>query len=212
MKNDNITPAYIFLKRTVDIICAAVGCVMLIPTTVFLFFANLIAGDGSSVFYTQDRIGLNGKPFKIFKYRSMVNNAEQKLSEYLAENEEARKEYDEFKKLKNDPRITKVGNFIRKTSIDEFPQFINVLKGDMTLVGPRPYLTSEAEAMGEDYEHIIKAKPGLTGPWQVAGRNEIPFDKRLVLDREYVKKITLKKDAWYFFSTFSKLFSKKGAM
>ena len=103
----------------------------------------------------------------MYKYRSMVIGADEKLSTYLKENEEARKEYSKYKKLKNDPRITKVGKFIRKTSIDEFPQFINVLLGQMSLVGPRPYLPREQEDMGNYYKYIIQCKPGITGYWQV---------------------------------------------
>ena len=128
------------LKRTIDIIAGILGVIALLPLTLIIYIANLACKDKGPIFYTQERYGKNGKIFKLYKYRSMVVGADEKLKEYLEENEEARKEYKEYKKLKDDPRITKVGKFIRKTSFDEFPQFINVLKGDMSLVGPRTIL------------------------------------------------------------------------
>ncbi len=121
-------------KRIVDIIGSAFGVIALLPLTLIIWIANLVTGDKGPLFYSQERIGKNGKIFKMYKYRSMVVGAEEKLKQYLEENEEARKEYNKYKKLKQDPRITKIGNFIRKTSLDEFPQFINVLKGEMSLV------------------------------------------------------------------------------
>lgn len=141
---------------------------MIIPLTIGIYIANLIVKDNGPVFYCQNRIGKDGKLFKMYKFRSMVVGAEKKLEEYLEKNEEAKKEYAEYKKLKNDPRITRVGRFIRKTSIDEFPQFINVLKGEMSLVGPRPYLPGEKEEMHGFYKYITSCKLGLTGFWQVS--------------------------------------------
>ncbi len=141
----------------------------------------------------------------------MVVDADDKLSKYLAENEEARIEYKKYKKLKNDPRITIIGKFIRKSSIDEFPQFINVLKGEMSLVGPRPYLPREIEDMGESFEEIVKVKPGLTGLWQVNGRSETTFEDRLRIDKEYVQKRGMKLDIKIFIWTIGKVFVKEGA-
>ena len=138
-----------------------------IPLTIGIAIANLICKDNGPIFYSQYRMGKNGKLFKMYKYRSMVVGADEKLKKYLEENEEARKEYKKYKKLKHDARVTKVGEFIRKTSLDEFPQFINVLKGDMSLVGPRPYLEREKEDMNGYYKYITTFKPGLTGLWQV---------------------------------------------
>lgn len=166
-KNKFKTKIESIIKRTLDIIGGIVGVIALIPTTIVIYIANLIVKDKGPIFFTQERIGKNGKPFKMYKYRSMVLGADEKLKEYLQENEEARKEYKKYKKLKYDPRITKVGAFIRKTSIDELPQLINVLKGDMSLVGPRPYLPREKEDMKYYYPYIIQSKPGLTGFWQV---------------------------------------------
>ena len=121
----------------------------------------------------------------------MCMNADKMLEKYLAENEEARIEYKKYKKLKDDPRVTKMGKFLRKTSLDEFPQFINVLKGDISLVGPRAYLPREKSDMGEKYDTIIGVKPGLTGLWQVNGRNQTTFEDRLNIDIEYSHKFNL---------------------
>ena len=152
------------VKRVIDICGGLIGTIALIPLTIIIYIARIVLHENDGpIFYDQLRIGKNGKVFKMYKYRSMVIGADEKLKKYLEENEEARLEYKKYKKLKNDPRITKVGNFIRKTSLDEFPQFINVLKGDMSLVGPRPYLPREKEDMGEYYTYIINARPGITG-------------------------------------------------
>ena len=163
---------YKVVKRLIDILGGLVGCVLLIPITVAIYIARkILKEDDGPIFYEQLRIGKNGKEFRLYKFRSMVMNADEKLEKYLDENEEARLEFEKYKKLKKDPRITKLGNFLRKSSIDEFPQFINVLKGDMSLVGPRPYLHREIKDMGENYKKITSVKPGLTGYWQVNGRN-----------------------------------------
>ena len=121
----------------------------------------------------------------IYKFRSMVPNAEDVLEKMMEENPEIKKEYLENKKLEKDPRITNVGKFIRKLSIDEVPQVLNILKGDMSLVGPRPYLPREKKDTGEYYECIVSCKPGLTGLWQVSGRNDVSFNDRLILDKKY---------------------------
>ena len=204
---------YRLIKRIMDVIGGIVGCLFLIPITFVLYIANLISKDNKGpLFYEQLRIGKNGKQFRIYKYRSMVMNADEKLWEYLNNNPEAKEEYTKYKKLKNDPRITRIGKFIRKTSIDEFPQFINVLKGDMSLVGPRPYLHREIQDMGEGYNEIIKVKPGLTGPWQTAGRSSVTFEDRVSMDTEYVKTYSLINDAKFLFKTFAKLFNNGDAM
>lgn len=202
---------YKFIKRTIDILASIVGIILLLPMTIIIWIANILVKDKGPVFFKQERIGKDGEFFKIYKYRSMVVDADDKLSKYLAENEEARAEYKKYKKLKEDPRITKVGKFIRNTSIDEFPQFINVLKGQMTLVGPRPYLPREIKDMGESFDEIIKVKPGLTGLWQVNGRSETTFEDRLRIDKEYVQKRGMKLDTKIFIWTIGKVFIKEGA-
>ena len=159
--------SYACVKRGIDILGSLVGITCLAPITLIVYIANIIAKENGPIFYTQQRIGKDGKLFKMYKFRSMVVGADDILAKYLAENEEARREYRKYKKLKYDPRITKVGKFIRKVSIDEFPQFINILNGEMSLVGPRPYLPREQKDMGDAYDTIVTCKPGLTGYWQV---------------------------------------------
>ena len=204
---------YIIVKRIIDIIGAFVGCLFLLPLTLGIWIANLIAKDNGPVFYVQKRIGKDGKSFKMYKYRSMVVDADKKLKRYLLDNPEANEEFMEFRKLKDDPRITVVGKFIRKTSLDEFPQFINVLKGDMSLVGPRPYLPREKRAMGKYYKQIIKVKPALTGPWQVNGRSEISLEDRMKMDVEYIKNENLVNDIKYLIMTIFKILKRdEGAM
>lgn len=208
----NITSVEKIFKRTVDIIGSLFGIALLIPITIGIKIANIINKDYGSVFYVQNRIGKDGKLFKMYKYRSMVVDADKKLREYLLNNEEARKEYKKYKKLKHDPRITKVGNFIRKTSLDEFPQFINILKGDMSLVGPRPYLLREKKDMGEAYWQIVKCRPGLTGIWQVRGRSEVTFKERIEMDLEYCYKQSPSLDAKLVVKTVKKVVLKDGAL
>lgn len=201
---------YRIFKRFVDIIGALVGCIVLLPLTLGIWIANIIAKDNGPVFYVQKRIGKNGKVFKMYKYRSMVVNADKKLKRYLLDNPEANEEFLKYRKLKDDPRITPVGKFIRKTSIDEFPQFINVLKGEMSLVGPRPYLSREKRAMKKAYKEIIKVKPGLTGPWQVNGRSEISLEERLNIDIEYIQNESLINDTKYLIQTVLNILKKDG--
>lgn len=197
-------------KRTLDIIGGIVGVILLIPITIGVMIANKIAHDEGPVFFIQKRIGKNGKPFKMIKFRSMIVGADEALYKYLAENPEAREEYRINKKLKNDPRITKVGAFIRKTSLDEFPQFINILKGDMSLVGPRPYLPRERKDMGIYYKYIVARKPGLTGFWQVNGRNDVTFADRLYLDMKYYDKSSIWLDIKLLLKTVHKVIRKEG--
>ena len=177
---------YSFLKRTVDITASAAALLLLSPVFLVTSLAIRKDSDGPAMF-TQKRIGKDGKLFEIYKFRTMVPDADKKLFELLDKDEKAREEYKVNKKLKNDPRITKVGNFLRKTSIDELPQLINVLKGDMSLVGPRPYLPREKDDMGDYYNTIIESKPGITGLWQVSGRSNTTFEQRLEFDKEYTE-------------------------
>ena len=211
IKGKHIT--YRFVKRLIDILGGVVGTILLVPITLCVYLARkILKEDDGPLFYEQLRIGKNGKVFRMYKYRSMVVGADEKLFEYLEENEEARKEYKEYKKLKNDPRITRLGEFLRKTSIDEFPQFINVLKGDMSLVGPRPYLHREIKDMGDNYEMITSVKPGLTGYWQVNGRSKTDFETRIKMDIDYIRDRTLWGDAKFLIKTVLKIFIKEGAM
>lgn len=210
-KTDNLLIGKI-LKRLIDILGGIVGTIVLIPLTIGIAIANLICKDNGPIFYSQYRMGKNGKLFKMYKYRSMVVGADEKLKKYLEDNEEARKEYKKYKKLKHDPRVTKVGEFIRKTSLDEFPQFINVLKGDMSLVGPRPYLEREKEDMNGYYKYITTFKPGLTGLWQISGRSDVDFATRIDLDMQYYYNHSLKGDIKILFKTAMKLVKREGAL
>ena len=213
VKRQKQSIAFRITKRTIDIIAGLVGTILLIPITILVWFVRIIKKENNGpLFFEQLRIGKDGKQFRMYKYRSMCMNADETLKKYLEENEAARKEYKKYKKLKNDPRITKVGCFLRKTSLDEFPQFINVLKGDMSLVGPRPYLPREQKDMGEYYSSIIKVKPGITGPWQIRGRNKLDFEDRMNLDVEYVNNMSIKNDLKMVWKTVTKVVKKDGAI
>ena len=201
-----------FIKRIIDIIAGIIGVILLVPITIIIAIINFIYRENGPIFYTQERIGKDGKLFKMFKYRSMIVGADEILEQYLEQNEEAKKEYKINKKLKKDPRITKIGKFLRKTSLDEFPQFINVLKGEMSLVGPRPYLPKEKEDIGSYYPYIIAVKPGITGLWQVSGRNDLTFKERLELDLEYYKNINMKTYIQILIKTIKKVFKAEGAL
>ena len=200
------------VKRFIDILGGIFGSLALIPLTLIIFLANFVSGDRGPIFYSQERIGKNGKKFKMYKYRSMVIGADEKLKRYLEENEEARKEYIKYKKMKDDPRVTKIGKFIRKTSLDEFPQFINVLKGEMSLVGPRPYLEREKEDMTYFYKYIVSCKPGVTGLWQVSGRSDVSFDDRVRMDMEYFRRNCLRTDAKILGKTVENIVKREGAV
>ena len=201
------------LKRLLDILGGFCGLLILIPLTIGVWIANKLSKDNGPIFYTQEkRIGQGGKVFTMYKFRSMVVGADEKLKEYLAENEEAREEYKKYKKLKNDPRITKVGKILRKTSLDEFPQFINVLKGEMSLVGPRPYLLREKEEINGFFKYITSCKPGITGLWQTSGRSNTTFTDRLTMDMEYYYNHTLKMDIKLLYKTVRNVVKKEGAI
>ena len=193
------------------VIAGIVGLLILIPIALVIKIISVCNGDYDKIIFVQKRIGKNGKEFDFYKFRSMVPNADEILFKLMEENEEIKKEYQENKKLKNDPRITKVGKFIRRFSIDELPQLINVLKGDMTLIGNRPYLPREKEDMGKYFKDIVKTKPGITGYWQVSGRSDITFKKRLKLEQYYSNNAGLKMDLSIFFKTFKVVLFGKGA-
>ena len=200
-----------FLKRLLDIIAGIIGSILLIPLSVFVKVQFLRENDKGSIFFVQNRIGKDGKTIRIYKYRSMVENAESILME-LMRNDDIAQEYQKNKKLKDDPRITKIGKLLRKTSLDEFPQFINVLKGDMSLVGPRPYLAREIPDMGQFYNGIVKVKPGITGMWQVSGRSDLLFKERCRLDDYYVRNQSIWLDFTIIIKTIRALLSREGAI
>jgi len=189
---------YPFIKRCIDIIGGICISIFFLPVCVVTGIAIALDSRGPIFADTPERVGKNGKLFKLYKFRSMVVNAHT----MLRNDPKMKKLYDEYRhnsyKLKEDPRVTRVGKFIRKHSIDEIPQLINVLKGDMSLVGPRPYYPDELRDQQKKYPHtkdlvkvVLSAKPGVTGYWQVSGRSEVNFDKRIQMDADYVKKQSL---------------------
>lgn len=200
-------------KRMIDIIGAIVGIIFLIPTTIAVCLARKISKeDKGPVFYEQLRYGKNGKVFRLYKFRSMCIGADEKLKKYLEENEEIRKEFQKTHKLQNDPRITKIGNFLRKTSLDELPQVINILKGEMSFVGPRPVVEKEVEDYGKNKDKFLSVKPGLTGYWQVNGRSNTTYEERMEMELYYVDNCSLWLDIKIFFKTFITVFKKEGVV
>ena len=173
-------------KRSFDIAAALSAIVLLLPLFCLIALAIKL-WDRGPIFYRHRRVGLNGTPFDCLKFRSMVVNGDEVLSSYLAADGEAAREWEETRKLKRDPRITPLGASMRKTSIDELPQLLNILKGEMSLVGPRPIVTAEVPKYGVAIDHYLRTRPGLTGPWQVSGRNDVDYSTRVALDRGYVE-------------------------
>ena len=199
------------LKRVIDIGVSFLGILLLIPLTILVWIKTDKKERKKGLFFTQERIGRNGEKIIIYKYRSMVTGADQILEKMMKEDSQIKEEYGKNKKLKNDPRVTKIGEFLRKTSLDEFPQFINVFKGEMSFVGPRPYLPREKNDMGTYYEKIVKSKPGITGMWQTHGRSETDFEERLILDEYYFRNWSLWLDVVIIIKTIKNVIGKKGA-
>lgn len=160
---------WLFLKRIIDLVIGLVGTIFLLPITLIVWIMKKINKEDGPVFYTQLRVGKNGNHFKIYKYRTMVIGADKKLQEYLDSNPDAKKEWEETRKLENDPRITKTGKFLRETSLDELPQLINLLNGTMSLIGPRPIIDDEMCMYNDedDRKKFLSVKPGVTGYWAV---------------------------------------------
>lgn len=186
-------------------------CAILLLSPVFLLLALRVRKDGGPAFYYQERVGKNGKPFKCWKFRSMIVNSAEALEAHLAANPEAAEEYARDFKLKDDPRITPVGHFLRKSSLDEIPQFYNVLKGEMSLVGPRPIVEKETHYYEDKLSYYLTVKPGVTGLWQVSGRNDISYQQRVSLDVWYVENWSLWNDIVIFLETIYVVLARKGA-
>ena len=200
---------YLALKRLMDTLFGLVGLVLMVPLSLLIKLAYLLCGDTSSIFYRQNRVGQDGRKIRIWKFRSMVPNAEEELQRLLKE-DKYRREWEENQKFSEDPRITKVGRFLRKTSIDEFPQMINVFRGEMSLVGPRPLIDGELEAHG-GLKLYQKVKPGITGWWACNGRSNIDYRERLELEYYYVKNCSFYLDVLVIFRTIIAVLSKSGA-
>ena len=210
MKNKKIV--YRFIKRIIDIIGGLVGIVLLIPITIVLYLISIFSKENKGpIFYEQLRVGKNGKYFRIYKFRTMIIGADKILKKYLEENEEARIEFEKNQKLEYDPRITKLGKILRKTSLDEFPQFINVLKGDMCLIGPRPLVEGELDAHNGNHKLYESVKPGITGYWGVNGRSNTTYEERLELEYYYAKNFSFWLDTKIFFKTIISIVKREGA-
>ncbi|WP_088242201.1 sugar transferase [Calothrix rhizosoleniae] len=189
-----------FAKRLFDIVFSLLVLILFSP--IYLILALLIACSSKGpIFYIQERVGKNYKPFNCIKFRTMVSNADEVLVQIMETSPHLKQEFEHSFKLKNDPRITKVGRFLRITSLDEFPQFWNVLKGDMTVVGPRPLVAEELPKYGCHINQILTTRPGITGLWQVSGRNDIPYPRRVQIDLHYVKFRTFWLDLWIVLKT-----------
>lgn len=196
-------------KRSFDILGASVLLILTCP--LFLFIGYKITRDGGKAFYSHERVGRNGKKFNCYKLRSMINNSNEILSELLANDPIAREEWEKDHKLKNDPRITSVGHFIRNTSLDELPQLWNVIRGEMSLVGPRPIVDAELEKYGDDVIYYLMVRPGMTGLWQVSGRNDVDYERRVFFDSWYVKNWSLWNDMVILIKTINVVFKRSGA-
>lgn len=199
-----------FGKGCLDYILTLSGCILLLPILGIIMLKIKADSPGPAV-YDGYRLGRNGKPFRCFKFRSMYVNGDEILEQYLQEHPEKREEWETYHKLEEDPRVTPFGNFMRRTSIDELPQIFNVLRGEMSLVGPRPYLVSEEKDMGHYAEAILLAKPGITGLWQVSGRSDIAFKDRLELEAWYVGNWNVWLDLVLLFKTIKVVLWRKGA-
>jgi len=206
-----VKPWNIYIKRVIESALTALLMIVFSPFLLIIALAIRADSRGPALFF-QDRLGENGYKFKLIKFRSMYQNGDSKLQEYLEGDAEARREWQEFQKLRNhDPRVTRVGKFLRKYSLDELPQLINVLKGNMALVGPRPYLPREKDEIGKSYDLILRVKPGITGLWQVSGRNILPFKQRLLLDEYYIRNWSLWMDLVILIKSVKVFLSREGA-
>ena len=197
------------IKRSFDILASLM--IITIFSPVLLFISYKVKKDGGPAIYGHERIGKNGVPFKCLKFRSMSVNSEELLADLLAKNPEAKAEWDETFKLKNDPRITKIGHLLRRTSMDELPQLFNVLKGEMSLVGPRPIIHEELERYRDQVDYYLMSKPGMTGLWQVSGRSDVDYETRVYFDAWYVKNWSMWNDIAILFKTVAVVINKDGA-
>jgi Undecaprenyl-phosphate galactose phosphotransferase WbaP len=198
------------IKRFMDLVIVITGGIILLPLLLLISLLVKLSSSGP-VLYGHTRLGMNGRHFTAYKFRSMVSNSDEILEKLLASDPRARHEWESNHKLKNDPRITRIGKFLRRTSFDEFPQLINILKGEMSLVGPRPIVDEEVEKYGEDYHRIFSVKPGLTGLWQVSGRSDTDYAERVSFDTYYLQSWSVWLDIWVVFKTFGVVIKGKGA-
>ena len=199
---------YKFVKRFFDIVLAAIGLIVLSPIFLIISLAIKLESKGP-IFFKHTRIGKDGKIIKIYKFRSMVNNAEDMIKEFTPEQ---MKEYRENYKLTNDPRITKVGKFLRKTSLDELPQLINIIKGDLSIIGPRPVVSDELKKYGTNTRKFLSVTPGLTGYWAANGRSCTSYEQRMQMELFYIDNLSWKMDIKVFFKTIEAVIKREGAI
>ena len=199
---------YMSVKRVFDLVISTIGLIILSP--IFLILAIIVKLDSKGpVFFAHTRYGKNGKKFKMYKFRTMYENAQDMINDFTPEQ---MKEWKENFKLQDDPRITKVGKFLRKTSLDELPQIVNIIKGDLSIIGPRPVIEEELEKYGENKEKFLSVTPGLTGYWQANGRSSTTYEQRMEMELYYIDHISPKLDFKIFFMTLESVIKKEGAI
>lgn len=198
---------YNVVKRVLDIVFSLLGMVILSPF--FLLISIIIKLNSKGpVFFVHSRIGEKGKPIGIYKFRTMVENAEDLIKNFTPEQKE---EFERCYKLENDPRVTKIGNFLRKTSLDELPQILNILKGELSIIGPRPIIQAELDKYGENKEKFLSVRPGLTGYWAANGRSDTTYEERMEMELYYVDNMSFILDIKIFFKTILAVIKKEGA-
>lgn len=197
-------------KRAMDMLICILAMPLALPLLGILALLVRLDSPGAAI-YRQERIGRNGAPFTLYKFRTMIPNADQALMDYLARDEDLAREWAENQKLRDDPRLTRAGRFLRKTSLDELPQIFNVLAGSMTLVGPRPIVASEMVKYGRYLEEYCLVKPGLTGLWQTSGRNDTTYSQRVAYDHYYINNWSMGLDLWILAKTIPVAISGRGA-
>ena len=199
---------YINVKRIFDLVISTIGLIVLSP--IFLILAIIVKLDSKGpVFFAHTRYGKNGKKFKMYKFRTMYENAQDMINDFTPEQ---MKEWKENFKLQDDPRITKVGKFLRKTSLDELPQIVKIMKGDLSIIGPRPVIEEELKKYGENKEKFLSVTPGLTGYWQANGRSSTTYEQRMEMELYYIDHISPKLDFKIFFKTIESVIKKEGAI
>ena len=201
---------YQFIKRTFDIIMGILGCAILFPIMIIVKICYVLSGDFDQIIFVQRRIGKDGKEFDFYKFRSMIKNADEVLQELLKD-PKYKKEWDLNQKLDHDPRITTIGKILRKTSLDELPQMVNVLAGEMSMIGPRPLIKGELDSHGGNHEIYERVKPGITGWWACNGRSALTYEERLNLEYYYVKNQSLRLDIKCVFRTIKAVLISSGA-
>lgn len=199
---------YKIVKRTADVVFSSIALVVLLPAFMLIALAIKLESKGP-IFFKHTRIGKDGKIIKIYKFRSMVEDAEDLIKKFTPEQ---MKEYEENYKLSNDPRITKVGDFLRKTSLDELPQLINILKGDLSIIGPRPVVAEELKKYGTNTKKFLSVTPGLTGYWAANGRSCISYEQRMQMELFYIDNLSFKMDFKVFFKTIEAVINRRGAV